>query len=174
MWSPSSPPSASHLISSFCSWQKNPFSNLCFVAQSCLTLCDPMDYSLPGSSVHRDSPGKKTGVDCHALLQGIFPTRGLSPGFSHCRQILYYLNHPGSLFSNSVNQYLKGGWASWLLKKMENYSIILSQALWTFKDHMPRIGEMCTWSFTMCSENNWKMSSKRRDPSVRGVGPSSF
>ena len=29
-------------------------------AQSCLTLCDPMDCNLPGSSVHGDSPGKKT------------------------------------------------------------------------------------------------------------------
>ena len=36
--------------------------------QSCLTLCKPM----PGSSVHGDSPGKNTGVGCHALLQGIF------------------------------------------------------------------------------------------------------
>ena len=36
--------------------------------QSCLTLCDPMDCSLPGSSVHGDSPGKNTGVGCHALL----------------------------------------------------------------------------------------------------------
>ena len=29
----------------------------------------------PGSSVHVDSPGKNTGVSCHALLQGIFPTQ---------------------------------------------------------------------------------------------------
>ena len=43
-------------------------------------LCDPMDYNLPGSSVHRDSPGKNTGVGCHALLQGIFPTQGSNPG----------------------------------------------------------------------------------------------
>ena len=41
------------------------------VTQSCPTLCDPMDCSPPGSSVHGDSPGKDTGVDCHALLQGI-------------------------------------------------------------------------------------------------------
>ena len=33
-------------------------------------LYDSMDYSLPGSSVHGDSPGKNTGVSCHALLQG--------------------------------------------------------------------------------------------------------
>ena len=35
-----------------------------------------MDGSLPGSSVHGDSPGKNTGMDCLALLQGIFPTQG--------------------------------------------------------------------------------------------------
>ena len=61
---------------------------MCLVAQSCLTLCDPMDCSLPGSSVHVDSPGKNTGVGCHALLQGIFPTQGLNPGLLQCRQIL--------------------------------------------------------------------------------------
>ena len=45
------------------------------VTQSCLTLCNPMDCSLPGPSVHGDSPGKNTGVGCPALLQGIFPTQ---------------------------------------------------------------------------------------------------
>ena len=40
-----------------------------------------------------DSPGKNTGVGCHALLQGIFPTQGLNPGLPHCRQILYCLSH---------------------------------------------------------------------------------
>ena len=43
--------------------------SLCMhVAQSCRTLCDPMDCSLPGSSVHGGSPGKNIGVGCHALL----------------------------------------------------------------------------------------------------------
>ena len=46
------------------------------VILSCPTLFDPMDCSPPGSSVHGDSPGKNTGVGCHALLQGIFPTQG--------------------------------------------------------------------------------------------------
>ena len=32
-----------------------------------------MDCNPPGSSVHGDSPGKNTRVDCHTLLQGIFP-----------------------------------------------------------------------------------------------------
>ena len=47
--------------------------------QLCPTVCDPIDCSPPSSSVHRDIPGKNTGVGCHALLQGIFPTQGLNP-----------------------------------------------------------------------------------------------
>ena len=69
---------------------------LCLVAQSCLTLCDTMDYSPPGSSVHGDSPGKNTGVGCHAFLQGIFPTQRSNTGLPHCRWILYHLSHKGS------------------------------------------------------------------------------
>ena len=69
---------------------------LCLVTQLCLTVCNPMDYSLPGSSVHGDSPGKNTGVGCHALLQGIFPTHGLIPGLWHCRRILYHLSPQGN------------------------------------------------------------------------------
>ena len=53
---------------------------LCLVIQSCLTLCHSMDYSLPGSSVYGDTPGKNNGVGCHALLQGIFLTQGSNPG----------------------------------------------------------------------------------------------
>ena len=44
---------------------------LCLAAQSCPTLCDPMDCSLPDTSVHGDSPGKNTGVGCHFLLQEV-------------------------------------------------------------------------------------------------------
>ena len=51
--------------------------------QSCLTFCDPMDCSPPDSSVHGNSPGRNTGVGCHALLQGIFPTQGLNSCLLH-------------------------------------------------------------------------------------------
>ena len=47
--------------------------------QSCPALYDPMNCSSPGSSVHGISSGKNTGVGCHVLLQGIFPTQGLNP-----------------------------------------------------------------------------------------------
>ena len=69
---------------------------LCLVTQLYLTLCDPMDCSPPGSSVHADSPGNNTGVGCHALLLGIFPTQGLNPGLRHCRKILYCPSQQGS------------------------------------------------------------------------------
>ena len=69
---------------------------LCLVAQWCPTLCEPMNCSTPDSSVHGDSPGKNTGVGCYVLLQRIFPTQRLNPGFLHCRWILYHLSHQGS------------------------------------------------------------------------------
>ena len=50
-------------------------SSVCLLPQSCPTLCDLMEHCLRGSPVHGDSPGKNTGVGCHALLQGILPTQ---------------------------------------------------------------------------------------------------
>ena len=64
------------------------YAVLCLVAQSCPTLCDRVVCSPPGSSVHEGSPGKNTGVGCHALLQRNFPTQGSNLGLLHCRQIL--------------------------------------------------------------------------------------
>ena len=48
---------------------------------ACTKLLHPWDFQ-----------GKSTGVGCHFLLQGIFPTQGLNPGLSHCRQTLYCLS----------------------------------------------------------------------------------
>ena len=75
-----------------------PYGSFVVVSSlSCVRLfCDPMDCSLPGSSVRGIFPGKNTGVDCHVLLQGIFPTQELNQGFLHCRQILYQLSYEGS------------------------------------------------------------------------------
>ena len=73
-----------------------PIGCYCSVSKLCPTLFDPMNCSTSGSSVHGDSPGKSTGVGCHALLQEIFPTQGSNPGLLHCRLILYCLSHQGS------------------------------------------------------------------------------
>ena len=55
-----------------------------------------MNGSPPNSSVHRDAPGKNTGVGYHALLQGLFLTQGSNPGLPNCRQILYQLSYQGN------------------------------------------------------------------------------
>ena len=77
-------------------WFRSRIILLCLVTQLCPTVCDPTDCSLPDSSVHGDSPGKHTGVGCHALLQGIFPTQGSNPDLPHCMQFLYHLSHQES------------------------------------------------------------------------------
>ena len=66
------------------------------VTESCLTLCDPMDYSPPGSSVHRMLQARTLEWVAMPSSRGIFPTQGLNPGLLHCRQILYHPSHPGS------------------------------------------------------------------------------
>ena len=57
----------------------NQVLGTCIHAQPSPTLCDPMDCSPPGSSVHGMIPGKHTGVSCHFLLQGSFPTQSSNP-----------------------------------------------------------------------------------------------
>ena len=94
---PTSPALPAGFFTTFATWEALiQGCAVCLVVQSCLTLCDPMDCSPPGSSDLGDSPGKNPGVGYHALLQGIFPTQGLNPGFLHCRWILYHLSHQES------------------------------------------------------------------------------
>ena len=65
------------------------------LAQSCLTL-RPHKMSPIRLLCAWDFPGKNTGVGCHFLLQGIFPTQGSNSGLQHYKQTLYHLNHQGS------------------------------------------------------------------------------
>jgi len=64
------------------------------VAQSCPTLWEPMDCSLPGSSVHGIFWARILGWIAISFSRGIFPTQGLN--LLHCRQVLYHLSHQGS------------------------------------------------------------------------------
>ena len=81
----------------FCLFSLSLFSSSCWwkvkikVAQSCVTLWDPIDCSLPGSSAHGILQARILG--CCFLLQGIFSTQGLNPGLLRCRWILYHLSH---------------------------------------------------------------------------------
>ena len=69
---------------------------VCLITQSRPTLCDPMDCSPAGSSVHGDSPGKSTGVGCYALLQGISPTLGIKHRSPTLQADSLPLSHLGS------------------------------------------------------------------------------
>ena len=51
--------------------------------QLCPTLCNLMDCSPPGSSVHGNSPSKNTGMGCYIFLQGIFWIWGSNQGLWH-------------------------------------------------------------------------------------------
>ena len=73
---------------------------VCEVAQSCLTPCNPMHCSLPGSSIHGIFQARALEWVAIFFSRGIFLTQGSNPGLSHCRQMLYHLSHQGS---NSKN-----------------------------------------------------------------------
>ena len=61
-------------------------------AQPCQTLLQPNELQPTRLHCLWNSPGKNTGVGCHSLLQGIFPTQGSNLGLLHYRQILYHLS----------------------------------------------------------------------------------
>ena len=71
-----------------CGWWRggvDPLATKVIVAQLCLTLCNPLDCSLPVSPVHGILQARiLDGVHSHSFLQGIFPTQGSNPGLLHC------------------------------------------------------------------------------------------
>ena len=82
------------VISLFCvKISEHYFSDItsCMSLQSCLTLCDPMDYSPQGSSVHAIFQARIFGVGCHFFLQETFLTRGLNP------HLLYLLHEQADI-----------------------------------------------------------------------------
>ena len=76
-------------------------------------LCNPMDCSPPGSSVHEISPGKNTGLGCHFFLQEIFLAQGSNLGLLYRRRILYHLSHQGCARFTQLVQGKAGVW-SWI------------------------------------------------------------
>ena len=70
-------------------------------------------FVTPWTAVHQapwNSPGKNSGVGCHFLLQGIFPTQGSNPGHLHCGQTLYQLSHQWVLSQGKFKSCLWDGW----------------------------------------------------------------
>ena len=68
----------------------------CSVAKSCLSLCDPMDCSPPGSSVHEILQARILEWVAIPFSRGSSQPRDQTWVYLHCRQILYHLSHQGS------------------------------------------------------------------------------
>ena len=66
------------------------------VTQLCLTLCDHMDCSPPGSFVHGILQAWILEWVTSPFFRGIFLTQGLNPGILHCRWVFYHPSHQGS------------------------------------------------------------------------------
>ena len=97
--------------------------------QSCLTQCDLMDCSLPGCPW--DSLGKGTGVCCHALLQGIFPTQASNPSLLillHWKVGSLPQAPPGK--PNCSNIYGKKGLISLIYKKRVTVHKKITNLIW--------------------------------------------
>ena len=89
---------------------------VCVCVRACavlsLTLCDPVDCSSPGSSVHEDFPGKNTIVGCHTIPPGDFTNPGFklwSPMFQ-AGSLLF--ESPGEPKNTGVVVYLFSGGTS--------------------------------------------------------------
>ena len=69
------------------------------VAQSSLTLWNPMDCSPPGPSVHGISQARILEWVAILFSRVIFPNQGSNPGILPCRQIPYLLSHQNFILS---------------------------------------------------------------------------
>ena len=110
---------------------------------------------LPARLLHPwEFPGKNNGVGCHFLLQGTFPTQGLNPGFPHCRQTPYTLNHQGSHFriwtSRKGQDCREWSWRQDRIGSGEPWMIFNVFPMWgKEKNNVDR-----RWSIVDCDSNN--------------------
>ena len=91
---------------------------MCEVAHLCATLCNPVDCSLPGSSVHGIFQPRVLEWVAISFSRAIFLIQGSNPDLSHCRQMLYRLSHQGSnskkyslfIWNSNLTQYPLVSW----------------------------------------------------------------
>ena len=114
--------------------------------QSYQTLCNTMDCTPRGSSVHGDSPGKNTGVGCLSLLQGIFPTQGSNLHLLqllHCRQILYH----------------------WATSYAHTYHMTQKWLSWAYISDKSKLCSVAQWCLTLCNSTHHSLPGS----SVHGI-----
>ena len=102
------------------------------VTQLCPALSNPMDCSLPGSSIHRILQARILEW-IESLLQGIFLTQRLNLGLLQCRQILYCLSHQLTCFRGKLHKIAQSSMHSWPLTTAAVWRLCAS---WSFDDSL--------------------------------------
>ena len=95
-------------------------------------------------------PDKKTGVGCHFLLQGIFPTQGSNPGLPDGRWILHHLSHLGSPEWGKV--WKNKSPCSWEHKLTQPRCKIVPQKYWNVEITESPLEQLVNHRKTQCSK----------------------
>ena len=123
---------------------------LCLVSQSCPTLCDPTDCSPPGSSVHGDSPGKNTGVGCHAIFLTSQP-RGWASVFSIAGR--FFTNRATRVAHQEYHKQKQIQTGHPYLNTVGNIQLSLFLHFitmkWLFSFHLPTLKVLCDYIRTL-------------------------
>ena len=92
------------------------------VTQSCMTLCDPMDCSMPGLPVHHQLP-ELTQTHVHWVSDAIQPSHPLSSPSSPAFNLSQHQSFPKSQFFASGGQSI-GAWASVLPMNIKDWFLL--------------------------------------------------
>ena len=151
---------------------------MCLIAQSCLTL-RPRGLEPAKLLCTWNSPGQRVGW--HSLLQGVFLTQGLNPGFHllSCRRILYCLNYQGS--PRSGDEGIKGNVKDYLGLDLREWEVswkawVSSRAGWSqsrgwYPDpEFSRRGGVHTERWSSLDHSGWS----RGRSYVQHLGPSTW
>ena len=116
-----------------------------------------MTYSPPGSSVHGDSPGKNTGVDCHALLLGSLLIHGLN---LHILCLLHWQVDslpltPPIIMSNYYMHLYRRHRASLVAQMVKNLPAMQENWVWSLGQEDPLEKEMATHSGVLAWRIPW-------------------
>ena len=105
------------------------------VTQLCPTLCNPMDWGLPGSSVHGILQARIL-EGSQSLLQEIFPAQGSNWGLLHCKRILYQLSYQRSPRDTGQGTNL---WSSLLTYQFQHLGFDFNGIFCSFRKYIDKI-----------------------------------
>ena len=99
------------------------------VIQLCPTFCNTHGLWPARLLCPWKSPGKNTGVGCHFLLRGIFPTKGFNASLLHYRWMLYRLSYYAIFQFSLVQSVMSNSATPWTAARQASLSITNSQSL---------------------------------------------